>query len=182
MEQRCCEGRGACCSVVLMCTVEPRCYQARGITVMPLLFSDWSGCVNLLALIGPWRWKTKSMFRSKASSNFHSRCSQMLFLSSEASASAIKLFSTMTRERMCSALSSLKAKCLVWPLSPCVTVQVESLETSTPRNNTDMHSHWVMSFWKSVHIHSDKWQHIQVPSSVDAITQIITFVDVHINC
>ena len=115
------EVRGACCSVMLMGTMEPRCYQMREITAMALLFSDWSGCVNLLALIGPRRRKTKSMFRSKASFNFQSRCSQMSFLSSEASASAVKLFSAMTGECMCSLLSSLKAKCLVWPLSSCVT-------------------------------------------------------------
>lgn len=111
-------GQGACCSVMLMGTMEPHSYQMREITAMPLLFSDWSGCVNLLALIGPQRQKTKSMFRSKASFNFQSRCSQMSFLSSEASASAIKLFRAMTGERVCSALYSLKAKCLVQPLPP----------------------------------------------------------------
>lgn len=111
-------GQGACCSVMLMGTMEPHSYQIREITAMPLLFSDWSGCVNLLALIGPQRQKTKSMFRSKASFNFQSRCSQMSFLSSEASASAIKLFRAMTGERVCSALYSLKAKCLVQPLPP----------------------------------------------------------------
>lgn len=111
-------GQGACCSVMLMGTMEPHSYQIREITAMPLLFSDWSGCVNLLALIGPQRQKTKSMFRSKASFNFQSRCSQMSFLSSEASASAIKLFRAMTGECVCSALYSLKAKCLVQPLPP----------------------------------------------------------------
>lgn len=111
-------GQGACCSVMLMGTMEPHSYQMREITAMPLLFSDWSGCVNLLALIGPQRRKTKSMFRSKASFNFQSRCSQMSFLSSEASASAIKLFRAMTGGRVCSALYSLKAKCLVRPLPP----------------------------------------------------------------
>lgn len=157
MKQRCCRGQGACCSVMLMGTMEPHCYQTREITVTLLLLSDWSGCVNLLALIGPRRRKTKSMFRSKASFNFQSRCSQMSFLSSEASASAIKLFSAMTGERVCSVLSSLKAKCLVWPLSSCVTVHVESF-------GAILHwkQHWhaqlcLMSLWKSGHIHSDEW-------------------------
>ena len=155
MERRCCGGQGACCSVMLMGTMEPHCYQTRGITAMPLLFSDWSGCVNLLALIGPRRRKTKSMFRSKASFNFQSRCSQMSFLSSEASASAIKLFSAMTGERMCSVLSSLKAKCLVWPLSSCVTVHVESFGAVLHRKQHRHARLWVMSFWKPGHVHND---------------------------
>lgn len=155
MERRCCGGHGACCSVMLMGTTEPHCYQMREITAMPLLFSDWSGCVNLLALIGPRRRKTKSMFRSKASFNFQNRCSQMSFLSSEASASAIKLFSAMTGERMCSVLSSLKAKWLVWPLSPRVTAHVESFGAILHRKQ---HRHaWpcVMSFRNPDPIHSD---------------------------
>lgn len=155
MERRCCGGQGACCSVMLMGTMEPHCYQTREITAMPLLFSDWSGCVNLLALIGPRRQKTKSMFRSKASFNFQSRCSQMSFLSSEASASAIKLFSAMTGERMCSVLSSLKAKCLVWPLSPCVAVHVESFRAIFQRKQHRHARPCVTFFWKPGHIHGD---------------------------
>lgn len=131
MERRCCGGQGACCSVMLMGTMEPCCYQAREITALPLLFSDWSGCVNLLALIGPRRQKTKSMFRSKAGFNFQSRCSQMSFLSPEASASAFRLFSAMTREHMCSVRSSLKAKCLMWPLSPLCDCAQRAEQTST---------------------------------------------------
>lgn len=150
MERRCYGGQGACCSVMLMGTMEPHCYQMREITAMALLFSDWSGCVNLLALIGPRRRKTKSMFRSKASFNFQSRCSQMSFLSSEAPASAVELFSAMTGECMCSLLSSLKAKCLVWPHSSCVTA-CAVLYQKLHRNAGLCR----MSFWKLGHIHSD---------------------------
>lgn len=142
-------GQGTCCSVMLMGTMEPRSYQMREITAKPLLFSDWSGCVNLLALIGPQRQKTKSMFRSKASFNFQSRCSQMSFLSSEASASAIKLFRAMTGECMCSALYSLKAKCLVWPLP--------LWECAFYENNCREKWRWhkrpsAMSLWKAIFI------------------------------
>lgn len=143
-------GQGACCSVMLMGTMEPHSYQIREITAMPLLFSDWSGCVNLLALIGPQRQKTKSMFRSKASFNFQSRCSQMSFLSSEASASAIKLFRAMTGERVCSALYSLKAKCLVQPLPPC-----GCAECYDDKCHENQHRHerpGAMSLWKAVFI------------------------------
>lgn len=155
MEQRWWGGQGACCSVMLMGTMEPHCFQTREITTVLLLFSDWSDCVNLLALIGPWRQKTKSMFRSKASFNFQSRCSQMSFLSSEALASAIKLFSAMTGERMCSLLSSLKAKCLVWPLSSCVTAHAESFWAFLQQIRHQHAQLWVMSFWKPGHTHRD---------------------------
>lgn len=112
------EVRGLCCSVMLMGTMEPHCYQMREITAMALLFSDWSGCVNLLAP----NWSTKTGKQSQCSvprpasiskADVH-RCR---FCHREASASAIKLFSAMTGERMCSVVSSLKAKCLIWPLS-----------------------------------------------------------------
>lgn len=147
MERRCRRGQRVCCSVMLMGTMEPHCYQTRGITAIPLLFSDWSGSVNLLALIGPWRRKKKSMFCFKASFNFQSRCSQMSFLSSEASASAIELFSAMTGECVCSVQSSLKGKCLVWPL-PLFGCACRQLWKNAPQP-------CVMSFWKPGHIHGD---------------------------
>lgn len=127
MERRCWRS-GICCSVMLMCKTKLQNYRMKEITTMQLLFSDWSGWVNLLDLIGPQRQKAKSMFCSEANFNFQSRCSQMSFLSSEAS--AIRLFRVMTGEHMCSMLSSLKAKCLCGLFPPCVF----ALETSSTGN------------------------------------------------
>jgi len=133
MEWRCCGGQGACCSVTLIGTLEPRCYLTRGITAMSLLLPNWSDCVNLFARIGPRRQKTKSMFRSRAGFNFQSRCLQMSFLSSEAS--TINSSARWRRERMCSALSPWKGKVPgVASLSPlCVTVHADSFEDALHR-------------------------------------------------
>lgn len=81
MKQRCCwPGQRACCSAKLIGTSEPHW----------LLYSDGSCCVNLFALIGPQRWKTKWMFHYRPRSIFKADAQRVLSL--EASGLVIKHF------------------------------------------------------------------------------------------
>lgn len=85
--------------------------------------------IRLCKSVSPnWSTKTENKVNVPFQGQFQfpkQMFTDVVFLSSEASASAIKLFSAMTGECLWSVQSSLKAESLVRPLSSCVTLCVE---------------------------------------------------------
>lgn len=82
------------------------------------------GLIRLCKSVSPnWSTKTANKVNVPFQGQLHFPkqmfTDAVFFLSSEASASAIKLFNAMTGECVCLMLSSLKAKCSVCPLRPC---------------------------------------------------------------